>query len=95
MNVVKMKKENTKNQVADGAVLEVGVDELVAEGSKTRISVTTMITKTNQLWFENGSPQYSSYKKTLVGLLKGSTAGEVYSFIRQYSDNYEYKKGKK
>jgi hypothetical protein len=54
-----------------------------------------MMAKTNQLWFEDGFPQYSSYKKTLVGLLKGSTAGEVYSFIRQYSDNYEYKKGKK
>jgi hypothetical protein len=90
-----MKEEKLRNKIADGLKVDRQLEILVAEGSKTRIGVTTMITKTNQLWFENGSPQYSSYKKTLVGLLKGSTAGEVYSFIKQYSDNYEYKKGKK
>jgi hypothetical protein len=90
-----MKEEKLRNKIADGLKVDRQVEILVAEGSKTRIGVTSMITKTNQSWFENGSPQYSSYKRILVGLLKGSTAGEVYSFIKQYSDNYEYKKGKK
>jgi hypothetical protein len=90
-----MNEEKLRNKIVDGLKVDRELRILVAEGSKTRIDVIIMIAKTNQLWFEDGFPQYSSYKKTLVGLLKGSTAGEVYSFIRQYSDNYEYKKGKK
>lgn len=51
-----MKEEKLRNKIADGLKVDRQLEILVAEGSRTRISIITMITKTNQLWFEDGSP---------------------------------------
>jgi hypothetical protein len=73
-----MKKQDIKNQLADGSVPRTRIERVVAEGSNIRI-------------FWKLPSQDSSYNEAYMGCLKRTPAGVAFRYL-EHSDNHECKK---